>query len=119
MVSEFQTNRLKINIEKTSYMFFTKLKKAKEFLKNITIKIDNTIIHPTTNFKYLGVWIDDKFFWDFHVDFLHKKLIKYIPLFYRMRKHVPMKVSRNLYYAFIYPHFVYAVELLHGRGRVA
>lgn len=43
-----------------------------------------------------------------------KKLVKFIPLFYKYRKKFPANILKNLYYSMVpvYPNLVYGIELL-------
>jgi len=38
-------------------------------------------------------------------------LLKYVGIFYKLQYKVPSKCLRNIYYAFVYPHILYGIEL--------
>ena len=40
-----------------------------------------------------------------------QKIIKFIGLFYKMRNILPCKILRQMYYAFVYPHILYGIEI--------
>jgi hypothetical protein len=53
--------------------------------------------------KYLGVLIDSELAWKEHIDPLHKKLLKFSGVFYRLRHILPYEVLKMIYVAFVYP----------------
>ena len=65
----------------------------------------------SSSVKFLGVHLDSNLSWKVHVDYIYKKLIKFIPLFYRIRSLIPAVILKHFYYAFIYPHLEYGIEL--------
>ena len=46
-----------------------------------------------------------------HIDNVYNKLLKYAGIFYKLQYKVPSKCLRNIYYAFVYPHILYGIEL--------
>ena len=59
----------------------------------------------------MGVIIDDKLTWIDHIKHAYKKLIKYCSIFYKLRRILPLKVLKQVYYAFVHSHILYAVEI--------
>jgi hypothetical protein len=56
--------------------------------------------------------IDDELKWTVHIDHVCKSIIKSTNIFYKLRTFVPVRTYyRTLYYAFVYPHLLYGVEL--------
>ena len=49
--------------------------------------------------------------WSAHIDYVYNKLLKYVGIFYKLQYKVPSKYIRNIYYAFVYPHILYGIEL--------
>jgi len=64
-----------------------------------------------SNCKYLGVNIDDLTKWNFHIDYVYNKLIKFTSIFYKLRYVLPKHWLRTLYFAFVYPHIIYGIEI--------
>ena len=76
-------NKLTINTEKTKSMFFGKIK---TYSKKEQINIDKERIENVDSIRYLGITIDNKLSFKNHIDVVNQKLIKFIGLFYRLRK---------------------------------
>lgn len=110
----FLANKLRINIEKTSFMCFSKSKEAGIYLNKADIFINDQKINKVHKFKYLGFWLDDQLTGQEHINYLYNKLMKYIPLFYRMRKFVPKNLLKTIYFSFVHSNICYALELYGG-----
>ena len=67
----------------------------------------------------MGVFIDEAFNWKIHIDYVYKKVIKFVSLFYKLRSFVPKESLRNLYYAFVFPYFNYGVEVYANCSKLA
>jgi len=42
---------------------------------------------------------------------IYSKLLKYTSIFYKLRPKVPARILLNVYYAFVHPHLLYAIEV--------
>jgi hypothetical protein len=106
----FLANKLSLNIDKTCYTVFSSNSVYDvSFVMNLTI--GGKIIKRVSSCKYLGVFIDEKLSWDVHIDSIYKKLVKFTSIFYKVRHLLPPLCLTNLYYAFIYPHIIFGVEV--------
>ena len=61
--------------------------------------------------KYLGILLDDDLTWSSHINYVYNKLLKFTGLFYSIRKNLTPECLKALYFALIYPHLNYAIEL--------
>jgi len=68
-------------------------------------------IKKVSNCRYLGVIVDDELKWTEHIDYIHSKLLKYTSIFYKLRAIIPNRILLNVYYAFVHPYLLYAVEV--------
>ena len=105
----FIANKLSINHEKTFYMVYSG--KNTEDADTLKLFINDKLIDKVSNCKYLGVHIDDLTKWNVHVDYLYNKLIKFTSIFYKLRYILPKHCLRKLYFAFVYPHVLYGIEI--------
>ena len=85
--------RLVLNASKTKCMLFSRARKT-ELNKLHISTINGTNIERVSEYKYLGVWLDEKFTFKFHVDNLAAKLRQKIGFLYRNRSNFPL-VSRK------------------------
>ena len=66
-------------------------------------------IKRSDHVKYLGVYIDDKMNWSYHINYLTQHLQKSIGLICKIRHYVNEKTTRMLYYALVYSHLQYGI----------
>ena len=83
------------------------------YLKNkppdLNISISNISISRTDIHKFLGVYIDEKLTFDGHISKLCAKISRGIGMLRRLKPLVSQVVLKQLYYAFVYSHFSYAI----------
>ena len=46
-----------------------------------------------------------------HIESIYKKLIKYCSIFYKLRDKLPIRMLKDIYYAFVHPHILYGIEI--------
>ena len=59
----------------------------------------------------LGVYIDQDMKWTVHIDYVYRKLIKYVGMFYKLRNKVPPLCLRNIYFSYVHSVLLYRIEL--------
>ena len=112
----FVANKLTVNINKTCYILFdigTRTEKV-----DMKIEICNKEVKRVSSCKYLGIFIDERLKWNVHVDYLVKKLIKYVGIFYKLRCLLPEHCMRKLYFAFVHSTILYGIEVYANCYRV-
>ena len=75
----------------------------------MNILIGNTPIGRTDVHKFLGVHIDEKINFGHHISTICSKISRGIGILRRVKPLIPDDVLKQLYYAFIYSHFTYAI----------
>ena len=68
-------------------------------------------IERVDNFKYLGIYLDEILHWNKHVEYVRNSLIKFFGIFNHIKCKVNLKLSRQLYHAFIYSKIKYGMEV--------
>ena len=76
----------------------------------LDFKCENSSIPVTKEFEMLGITIDNKLNFDNHVAKICRKVSQQIAVLKRMKKMRPFETRRDLYLAFILPHFNYCSE---------
>lgn len=103
-------NSLCLNIDKTKAMVLT--------LCNVGdlpfIEIDNKIIEYATDFKYLGVQLDCKLSFNYHINILCKKMSMMAGISYNISKYLTLGSTINFYYAFIFSLLSYCITAWGG-----
>ena len=102
----FIANKLSLNIDKTCYMVF-----PSDTNNNTRLTVDTQEIQKVSSCRYLGVIVDDELKWINHIQHIYNKLLKYTSIFYKLRTKVPSRILFNIYYAFVHPHLLYAIEV--------
>ena len=106
-----KANKLSLNVSKTNYSLFSSSKTSTNCDPNLKLYIDGSEIQRATVVKYLGVLIDDGLKWTDHIESVYKNIIKYIGIFYKIRHKLGSKNLTNFYFATIYPHITYGIEI--------
>ena len=103
-------NKLTINNTKTCFILFHAVNK--KVPANLTsIEVDGVVINRVSSSKYLGLIFDEHLNWHEHVDYVCKSLLKYFGIFNHVRKFLPRKLARQLYFAFIFSRIKYGLEV--------
>ena len=55
--------------------------------------------------------VDDELNWKAHIDHIFNKLVKFTGIFYQLRSKLSPDWLKNIYFAFVYPHILYGVEI--------
>jgi len=104
----FISNRLSLNVEKTKFILFHKASKAENIpLKLPNLLINNKIIKRELTTNFLGVLLDEKLSWKFHIKYIEGKISKNIAILYRAKPFLNYESLKNLYFSFIHSYFSY------------
>ena len=103
-------NKLTLNVQKTSYMIFS----GKNNNYSFNIKFGGEELHQCSEFKYLGVILDDRMSWMPHIRKLEKKISSSVWALSRLRSLVPETTMRRIYYGLLHPHFKYCISCWGG-----
>ena len=96
LVNWLNANKISLNIKKPKMVIFKS--KQKKLEGDLKIKLCGKRLYPTESVKYLGVKIDTNLSWQYHVNDLSIKLNRANALFFKMRKHVSLKILRSIYF---------------------
>ena len=103
------TNKLCLNINKTSCMLFKP--RRRKVLHEFQVKIANTVISKANSMKFLGVVIDSNLSWDAHINFIRKKIAKGIGIINKAKRSLNQDSLLTLYHSFVYPYITYGIEV--------
>ena len=102
LVSWALRNRLTINYEKTFYMEF-----SNRNLSLPELRMNDSIICKKSHGKFLGVIIDSNLKFNLHISYISNKVAKSVGILHRLKLYLPVSNLKNLYFAFVYPYFLY------------
>jgi len=106
----FTCNKLTLNLDKTQYSIFRK-GNMKIPLEYDSLTFNRHTIQRVDHALYLGAALDDKLNWNVHIKNLIGKLVKYASAFKIISRLVPVQCKKQLYYAYIYSHLQYGIEV--------
>ena len=78
-------------------------------INRFTLKLDGKTIFESPKIKYLGLIMDSRLTWKYHINELRKKLSKSIGIIYKMKNLAPLRVLDSLYYALFHSHLNYGI----------
>ena len=81
---------------------------------NISVKINSLEVDRVSEFKFLGVILDDTLRWKAHVDFIKLKISKLIGITYTIRRKLNSNTIRQVYTSLACPHLFYCVAIWGG-----
>ena len=114
-------NLLHINAKKSCYMYFCPFKQSSEESNEITdnhnLYINSKIIQRVSQTKFLGVIIDDQLSWKPHLLNLNKKLRSACGRIYRIKKHLPESLHKQIYHSLFESHLGFAISVWGGVSR--
>ena len=109
-------NKLQIHPTKSKYMFIGSSYNIKNNICNEPILINSTPVPRVTNYKCLGVNLDDKLGWDSHIEMICKKVAAGIAAIKRVKPFVPPEMLKVIYNALAQPYFDYCSPLWDNCG---
>ena len=98
-----KTNKLSLNVSKTSYMIISNQKNA------LDIQIRETIRTKVSTVKFLGVTLDENLTFKDHVNKVTSNISKSVRVMRRVHCQLPANVMVKLYYSLVYSHLTYAL----------
>ena len=102
-------NRLSINVSKTEFIVFRPPKKTLN--KRIVLELNQTKIYESNKIKYLGLILDSRLKWNYHINELTKKLNRAVGIIYKIRPDCSQKVLLSLYYSLFHSHLTYGLSV--------
>ena len=98
-----ERNCMALNVTKTNYVVFG----PQRFYCNVEIVVKDRVIERADSVRYLGLVIDSDLKWKSHISHVRRKVVPYCFALRRIRRCIPESAAWAIYYAFIYPHFLY------------
>ena len=90
-------NKLALNIGKTKYIFFS----PSACPENLVLSVNGTPLDRVSEYKYLGVTIDEKLKYQKHISTVIAKLSRLCGITYKLGKFFTYDVARSFYFAMV------------------
>ena len=102
-------NRISLNVCKTEFIIFRPPNMKLE--NRIVLKLNHTKLYESRKIKYLGLLIDDRLTWKYHINELCKNLNRTKSIFFKMCHFCPQSVLRWLYFSIFNSHVTCGVSV--------
>ena len=100
-------NKLSLNLTKSNYMLLIPRNRRRP--RDLNLFINGHKLARKSEVKYLGVFIDERLNWKFHIDLLTKKLNKIRGVIYRLSRYASRDVLMKIYFSLVYSYLNYGV----------
>jgi len=127
----FKANKLAVNVKKTKFIIFHLRQKVVNIANLKLYYNDNDLDVPQDpdklteieritckndddndkTYKYLGILLDEHLSFDFHVNYLCKKLSRALYFMSKTKNIVNANTRKNLYFALFHPHLLYCTNI--------
>ena len=107
MKTWFATNRLSLNVNKTSYILFHSSRKTVPDHK--TIVLGQTKIKRESTAKFLGINLDENLNWKSHIKVKANQIARITAILSRLKHTLSINILKTIYSALILPHISYAI----------
>jgi len=107
------TNRLSLNVSKTSFMIFS----DKKIIHDPVVCISDKVLHRVVKSKFLGIFLDENLSFGPHIDYLCKQVSQAVGMLNRLSSVMPHAVRVLVYFSLIYSRLTYGI-IVWGFGSV-
>lgn len=104
-----RSNKLSINLEKTTFMLFKTKSKPCSLTKPVVFSQQK--ISKVSSTRFLGIVIDENLTWKAHIAHISKKIARSIGIIAKARKVFNSKTCISLYYSLLFPYLIYCIEV--------
>jgi hypothetical protein len=99
---------MKINLQKTKYIYFTGRARNDFFISNdINLSLNNTRLERVEFFDYLGLLIDENLNFKHHLEFIRSRMISTSFAIKRIRPFITLHTAKQLYFCRIQSLLIY------------
>lgn len=111
LIKWLNSRLLTINFKKTFFMPFSCYSDKLPTFDNLEFTVDNNqiIVHKKMHIKYLGLIIDSHLRWNYHAEFVVKKLRSMLNKFKFYKQIFDIQQLRILYYSLVQTHLTYGL----------
>lgn len=104
LINWFNANKLVINVDKTNIITY-----PENVTRDLSFTLQNYILSPSKSYKILGLIIDNKLYWDDHVNALKIKLSKANFAISRVKRICQMHVLLKVYFGYFHSLLNYGI----------
>ena len=109
LIKWFTTNKLHVNVSKSSCMSFT----TRNNIRELNITINGNALKVENDVKYFGVHINDNLSWNIHIANVCKRLGHGFQILRKLSNVIPVNDMLTIYKTLIQPHIDYCITTLY------
>ena len=109
VIDWLRANKLTLNTDKTHFVLFRRQQKLSNLTQSLIISGQH--IAQVKSTKFLGIIIDDSLKWGEHAKYVKGKISRGIGILCKARRYFNLDTLKTLYYAFLFPHLYYCIEV--------
>ena len=102
-------NKFSLNVDKTEFIIFRP--PGAKLENRVVLTLNGKKIYESRKIKYLGLIMDDRLTWKFHINELCKILGKSLGMLYKTRKLCNENILRSLYFSLFNAHASYGLAV--------
>ena len=104
----FKANQLSVNPSKTFILFS---RGGDRTAHDLSIYINDEKLEQVQTTKFLGLYIDEKLSWEYHIEHCKSKVSKGVYAINSSKHILSQRHLKILYYSLIHPHLLYGIRL--------
>ena len=105
-----EINKIKVNVTKCKFMIFSYGRKT----EIAPLRFGDGEISETNEYKFLGVYLDNRLTFQSHINHIKNKISKSIGILYKLNNFLPPNILKTLYETLIKPYITYGIEAWHS-----
>ncbi len=109
------SNKLSLNVSKTKCMVLG----TSQRLANVDfpeVVCNGEIVDKVDNFKYLGIFLDNRLHFNIHADYVKRKIFSKMKMLAKTRQFISQNMSLQLFQSLILPHLDYGDIIYDAMG---
>ena len=112
-----KSNKLSLNVKKTKYTIIGSHHRLRHLNGDLNVTVNSQQLTRVTNYRYLGIEVDEALGWQSQVDTICKKVSAGIGALKGIRSLVPHQTLLRMYEALIAPYFDYCSRVRGCMGK--
>ena len=112
-----KSNKLTLNVKKTKYVIIGSHYRLRHLNGDLNVTVNGQRLTRATNYRYLGMEVDEALGWQPHVDTFCKKVSAGIGAIKRIRSLLPRQTLLKMYDALVAHYFDYCSEVWGCMGK--
>ena len=111
-------NKLTLNLKKTKYIAYSLTNRTAQLPHELNVILNGVVIERVSEFKFLGIYVDEHLSWKTHMTKLLSKLYRNLGVARKISCFLNRKALMQMFHSMIMSHIRYGITVWH-HGQVA